>query len=132
MRHLVREASVGRLATMAPDGGPHLVPMCFVLDGETVFSVVDDKPKRSRRLQRLVNLEANSRCALLVDRYDDDWSRLWWIRLDARGRVAGDDAERADALELLAAKYRQYADRPPGGDVLALEIVRWTGWSAEN
>ncbi len=130
MRRLVREAPVGRLATVTPGGGPHLVPVCFVLNGETLFTAVDHKPKRSLRLQRLVNLEADSRCALLVDRYDDDWSQLWWIRLDGRGRVATDDAERAGALELLAAKYPPYAARLPGGDVLALDISRWTGWSA--
>lgn len=130
MRHLVEKAPVGRLATVAPDGRPHLVPLCFVLHGETLFSAVDHKPKRSPRLQRLTNLGYESRCALLVDRYDDDWSQLWWIRLDGRGRVSTDTAERESALRLLAAKYPQYDARPPDGAVLAVDIGRWTGWSA--
>lgn len=130
MRHLVEKAPVGRLATVAPDGRPHLVPLCFVLHGETLFSAVDHKPKRSPRLQRLTNLGYESRCALLVDRYDDDWSQLWWIRLDGRGRVSTDTAERESALRLLAAKYPQYDAGPPDGAVLAVDIGRWTGWSA--
>jgi len=79
---------VARLATVRPDGAPHLVPVVFAVevaaDGDRVHLAVDAKPKRTRNLQRLVNLRAEPRCALLVDHYADDWSRLWW----GRGRTA--------------------------------------------
>jgi PPOX class probable F420-dependent enzyme len=127
---LVREARVARLATIDPDGRPHLVPIVFALDGETLYTAVDAKPKRSRVLRRIENARARPDVTVLVDRYDDDWERLWWVRLRARARVldGGEDAERA--LRLLAEKYEQYAERPPGLPVLALEVVEWRGWSA--
>jgi PPOX class probable F420-dependent enzyme len=127
---LVREARVARLATIDPDGRPHLVPIVFALDGETLYTAVDAKPKRSRVLRRIENARARPDVTVLVDRYDDDWDRLWWVRLRARARVLdeGDEAERA--LRLLAEKYEQYAERPPGLPVLALDVVEWRGWSA--
>jgi PPOX class probable F420-dependent enzyme len=131
MRRLVEAAPVGRLATSFPDGRPHIVPVCFVLDRDTVFSAVDHKPKRTARLQRLANLESDERCSLLVDRYDDHWSDLWWVRLDGRGRVATDDTEREHAIQALIAKYHQYATQPPDGAIIAIDIAHWAGWTAQ-
>jgi PPOX class probable F420-dependent enzyme len=121
---------VGRLATIDPDGRPHLVPIVFVLDEDTLYSAVDAKPKRSRRLRRIENARARPDVTVLVDRYEDDWSRLWWVRLRARARVldGGDEAERA--LGLLREKYEQYRREPPGLPVLALDVVEWRGWLA--
>jgi len=126
----VREARVARLATIDPDGRPHLVPIVFVLDGETLYSAVDAKPKRSRRLRRVENARERPDVTVLVDRYEEDWSRLWWVRLRGKARVleGGDEAERA--LRLLAEKYEQYRDEPPGPPVLAVDIVDWRGWAA--
>jgi PPOX class probable F420-dependent enzyme len=134
MRRRVTEARVARLATVTPDGGPHLVPVCYVLLAEpsgadVVYTAVDHKPKRSGRLQRIANIEATGRAGLLVDAYDEDWSRLWWIRLDGRGRVVTDPAEATRAVDALVAKYRQYADRRPDGPVIAVDVTRWSGWS---
>ena len=92
MRGFVSAAPVGRLATVGADGAPHVVPVCFVLVADTAYSAVDDKPKRSRRLRRLANIEATGRACLLVDEYDDDWSRLRWVRLDGHGRLVEDAA----------------------------------------
>jgi PPOX class probable F420-dependent enzyme len=124
----VRAARVARLATIDPDGRPHLVPIVFVLDGERIYSAVDAKPKRSRVLRRIENARARPEATLLVDRYDDDWQRLWWVRLRTRARVldGGEEAERA--LRLLAEKYEQYRREPPGLPVLALDVVEWRGW----
>ncbi|MCW2803386.1 MAG: hypothetical protein QOF52_1986 [Propionibacteriaceae bacterium] len=130
MRRLVEAAPVGRLASVTPEGRPHVVPVCFVLDHDTIYTAVDHKPKRTSRLQRLANLEHDERCSLLIDRYEDDWTRLWWVRLDGRGRVGTDITERARAIERLTAKYHQYAAHPPGGDVIAIDISRWAGWTA--
>jgi PPOX class probable F420-dependent enzyme len=132
VRRLVESARVARLATVGPDGRPHLVPVCFVLLGDVVYSAVDEKPKRDGRLRRLANLEATGRACLLVDEYHEDWSALWWVRLDGDGRVVGDVVETADARAALAGKYPQYVQRPPRGPVLAITVTRWTGWSADS
>jgi PPOX class probable F420-dependent enzyme len=129
MRGFASAAPVGRLATVGADGAPHVVPVCFVLVADTAYSAVDHKPKRSRRLRRLANIEATGRACLLVDEYHDDWTRLRWVRLDGHGRLVEDAAERATALAALATKYPQYAERTPQGPVLALEIARWSSWS---
>lgn len=130
MRQLVATARVGRLATLAPGGRLHLVPICFALDGDVLYSAVDEKPKRSRRLQRIDNVRAHPEAAVLVDQYEEDWSRLWWVRLRGRGRVVEQGQEFELALRLLADKYDQYRQRPPPGPVLAIEIDEWRGWSA--
>jgi PPOX class probable F420-dependent enzyme len=123
-------ARVARLATIDPDGRPHLVPIVFALDGDTLYSAVDRKPKRSTTLRRIENARARPDVTVLVDHYEDDWSRLWWIRLRGRARVLDDGDERERALELLAAKYPQYRDEPPDGAVLAVDVVETRGWSA--
>jgi len=131
MRSRVEAARVARLATVGGDGEPHVVPVCFVLLGDTVYSAVDHKPKRTSRLRRIANIEATGRACVLVDEYDDaDWSRLWWARLDGSARVVDDPAEMARVRSALVGKYPQYAITPPSGPVIALDITRWTGWSA--
>src|SRR4051812_13262884 len=80
-RRRVAAARVGRLGTSEGDGAPHLVPVCFVLSADTVYSAVDGKPKRTTRLRRLANVRARPAATLLVDEYAEDWSRLWWVRL---------------------------------------------------
>jgi PPOX class probable F420-dependent enzyme len=128
MRERVVAARVARLGTMTNDGRPHLVPCCFVLAAETIYPAVDSKPKTTLALRRLANIEANPATTLLVDHYDDDWSALWWVRLDGVARVVTDPPERARALTLLAVKYRQYTRAPPPGDVIAIEVTAWRAW----
>jgi len=131
-RVLVEAARVARLATVGPDGRPHLVPICFVLLGDTVYSAVDHKPKRSTRLRRLANIRATGHASVLVDEYREDWRQLWWVRLDGSARVVDDPAEAARAVAALAGKYEQYARQPPAGPVLAVTVTRWSGWSASE
>jgi PPOX class probable F420-dependent enzyme len=130
LRQRVGESQVARLATIDPDGRPHLVPIVYALAGDTLYSAVDDKPKRSRRLRRIENARARPDVTVLVDRYDDDWTQLWWVRLRGRARVLdrGEEAERA--LVLLREKYPPYRDRPPGLPVLAIEVDECRGWEA--
>jgi PPOX class probable F420-dependent enzyme len=123
-------ARVGHLATVGADGRPRVVPLCFALDGERIWSAVDEKPKRTRRLQRLADVEATGRAAVLVDSYDEDWTRLWWVRAEGRAWIAEPAEERARALERLASKYEQYRAEPPQGAVLAVELERLTWWTA--
>lgn len=124
-------ARVARLATADPDGVPHLVPVVFAVAGDVVYSAIDAKPKRTTALRRLANIAANPRVALLADHYDEDWSALWWARADGAARVvdAAEDEARA-AIALLAARYRAYRTTPPPGPVIAVDVERWSGWSA--
>jgi len=124
------EAPVARLATVDGQGHPHVVPCCFALEDEVLYSAVDEKPKRTQRLARLEHIRANPAVALVVDHYEDDWSRLWWVRLEGRARLVEDGPEWDRAVALLQAKYAQYRDRPPTGTVIAVEIDRRTSWSA--
>jgi len=123
-------ARVARLATTDPDGRPHLVPIVFALDGETLYSAVDRKPKRSQMLRRIENARARPDVTILVDHYEDDWSRLWWIRLRGRARVLDEGEERERALALLRDKYPQYRSEPPDGPVLAVDVTHVGDWRA--
>ena len=128
MRSRVAEAEVGRLATVTADQRPHLVPCCFALSGDTLYSAVDHKPKSTPQLRRLANLRANPNAALLVDHYSEDWSTLWWVRVDGTGRFVENGAELDGALALLVAKYSQYRRHPPAGPVIAIDVTDWRGW----
>ena len=133
MRSMVEPARVARLATVSVEGGPHLVPVCFVLVGDTVYSAVDHKPKKTTRLRRIANIEATGRACMLVDEYHDaDWTRLRWARLDGRARLVDNPDEAVRARSALVGKYPQYAHTPPSGPLIALDITRWTGWSADE
>ena len=121
---------MGRLATVRPGGAPHVVPFCFVLEGDAVLSAIDGKPKRSPRLARLAHIGAEPRVAVLVDEWSEDWSRLWWVRIDGRARVLAPGPEADAALARLAEKYEQYRRRPPAGPVLEIAAERWSGWAA--
>jgi PPOX class probable F420-dependent enzyme len=124
-------ARVARLATVDADGQPHLVPMVFAVAGDVIYSAVDAKPKRSTALRRLANIEANPRVSVLVDHYEDDWDALWWVRADGTARVLDtDDPQRDEALGLLVERYWQYRATPPPGPVLAIQVTRWSSWSA--
>jgi PPOX class probable F420-dependent enzyme len=123
---------VARLATIDPDGRPHLVPIIFALEGDTLYTAVDSKPKRSRELRRIENARERPAVTVLVDEYDEDWSRLWWARLRGTARVLDGGAEAERALALLVAKYEQYRRDAPGCPVLAVDISDWRGWSASG
>jgi PPOX class probable F420-dependent enzyme len=123
-------ARVARLATTDADGRPHLVPIVFALDGDTLYSAVDQKPKQARTLRRIENARARPDVTVLIDHYEEDWQRLWWIRLRGHARVLDHGNERDRALALLAEKYPQYADAPPDGPVLAITIIETRTWTA--
>jgi PPOX class probable F420-dependent enzyme len=128
MRDRLAAARVGRLATVGADRWPHIVPCCFTIVHDTLYSAVDGKPKSTRALRRLENIRANPSASLLVDFYDDDWEQLWWVRVDADGRIVDRGTELEDAVTRLRAKYEQYQREAPAGPVVALDIVRWRGW----
>lgn len=122
---------MARLATIDGRLQPNVVPICFALAGDTLYSAVDEKPKRSRKLKRLENIRTSPQVSVLVDHFESDWTKLWWVVAEGQAEVieAGDEA--SEALELLVAKYPQYAIARPRGPIIALRIERWRSWSAE-
>jgi PPOX class probable F420-dependent enzyme len=123
-------ARVARLATTDPDGRPHLVPIVFALEGDTLYSAVDRKPKSSSKLRRIENARARPDVTILVDHYEEDWDQLCWIRLRGRARVLDDGDERDHAIALLQEKYQQYRAEPPDGAVLAVDVTDMREWHA--
>jgi PPOX class probable F420-dependent enzyme len=121
---------VGRLATADARGAPHVVPVCFAVNGDALYITIDQKPKgEARALKRLRNIAENPAVAFIADRWDEDWSRLGWLMLRGRAEILDAGAEHDRAQELLRARYPQYRamaldDLP----VIALRIGRATSW----
>ncbi|MFC4592433.1 TIGR03668 family PPOX class F420-dependent oxidoreductase [Sphaerisporangium corydalis] len=128
-RARMREARVARLATAGADGAPHLVPVTFALAGDRIVTAIDHKPKRTTDLRRLRNIRANPKVSVLVDHYDDDWTRLWWVRADGLATLVEREDERAAVLAPLVTKYPQYVDNVPAGPVILIQITRFATWS---
>jgi PPOX class probable F420-dependent enzyme len=128
-----RAARVARLATVSENGQPHLVPVTFALSPEpgppvAVFAI-DHKPKTTTNLRRLRNIAATERVSLLADEYSEDWTRLWWVRLDGAARILTEPAARAAPIAWLTAKYPQYQDNPPQGPAVRIAVGTVTGWA---
>ncbi len=121
---------MARLATVGADGAPHLVPITFAVHGDTILTAVDGKPKSTMRLRRLANIATNPNVSVLVDHYDDDWQTLWWARADGVARLVDTASERREAVRLLTGRYEQYVATPPPGPVVAIDVGRWSGWTA--
>lgn len=127
---------VGHLATAGADGAPHVIPVCYAVDDAGVYVVADEKPKRrpARELARLRNLRENPRAALVVDDYDEDWTRLAYVLVRGPVRLLEDAAAHAAALRLLRARYPQYLrmalDDPAAHPILQLNPQRIHLWRA--
>jgi PPOX class probable F420-dependent enzyme len=127
----LEEQRVGRLATVDEQGHPHAVPVCYALVGEVIYTPVDEKPKRdpSRPLRRVRNLLAHPDVCLVVDVYDDDWSRLRWLQVRGPASLVDDPLERARGLAALRARYRQYEtmdlESRPLIRVSPADVVEW-------
>ena len=130
MRRRVTSAAIARLATVRHDGRPHVVPVCFAVVDDEIVSAVDAKPKSTTALARLDNVRANPAVTLLVDHYDDDWTRLWWVRVDGTARV--DETIDASYAAALAAKYPQYEHVGLPGPAVVIGGLRFTGWASSN
>lgn len=100
---------VAHFATADAAGAPHVIPICYALVGDTFYFVVDEKPKRTRTgLKRLRNIEDNPRVAVVIDDYDEDWTRLGYLLIQGTAERVGDRAEYDYALSALRARYAQY------------------------
>jgi PPOX class probable F420-dependent enzyme len=124
-REAFARARVARLATLTPSGAPHIVPICFAVERDLIYSAIDEKPKRTPHPQRLRNIDHDARVAVLADHYDDNWERLWWVRADGRARVVSANEH---VIALLAGRYEQYRERPPRGETITIDVERWSGW----
>jgi PPOX class probable F420-dependent enzyme len=131
-RNRFETCRVARLATADARGHPHIVVTTFALSGSKVYLVVDEKPKTTRDLKRVRNIRANPTVALLADHYDEDWTKLWWIRADGRAVIVEDPGVAAQAIDLLAERYPQYRASRPRGPVIAVTVDTWTGWAPDD
>ena len=113
---------------MTADGRPHLVPCCFALSGDTIYSAIDHKPKSTCRLQRLENLRTNPNASLLVDHYADDWSTLWWVRADGTGRILDDGVESGGGDRVARGEVQPVPGRPARGPGDRDRRHTWRGW----
>ncbi|MBI2766851.1 MAG: TIGR03668 family PPOX class F420-dependent oxidoreductase [Chloroflexi bacterium] len=130
--HLVESCRIAHLGTLARDGRPHLVPVCFAhLDGQFAI-VVDEKPKRPGELARVRNIARDPRVTLLFDHYDDaDWTRLAWVRVEGEARVLARGDSWPAALVALRARYPQYrAMALEGLPLIAITPTRVVTWRA--
>lgn len=124
------QAPIARLATVSPDGMPHLVPVVFALRDDVVYTAVDAKPKTTQRLRRLANIETNPQVSLLVDHYADDRTQLWWVRVDGVATIHRGGDALDNGYQLLRAKYSQYQSVSLDGPVIAIAVQRWASWHA--
>ncbi|CAM3231452.1 PPOX class probable F420-dependent enzyme [Williamsia muralis] len=128
-KQLFASAPVARLGTVSADHRPHVVPVVFAVAGDVIYTAVDGKPKSGRPLRRLSNIAECPEVSLVVDHYEDDWSRLWWVRADGCARVHESGPEVQHALLMLRAKYPQYQTVSLDGPVIAVTVRRWSSWT---
>ena len=137
-RRFLEAHRVGHLATTGADGAPHVVPVCYALDDDAIYFVADAKPKRrpARALQRLVNLRANPRAALVVDDWDEDWTRLGWVLVRGPAAIVEDRGLHAAALVRLRARYPQYRamslEDPVAHPIVRIAPLSVTAWRASE
>ena len=130
-QQFIREHRVARLATADGDGRPSVIPICYVLDGGTIYSPIDEKPKSvaARRLKRVRNIEANPHVSLVIDDYSDDWNQLGYVLIGGTAEVISAGAEHARAVQLLREKYPQYLamaiEERPIIRITPMQIKRW-------
>ncbi len=128
-RRRLAAADVARLATIGRRG-PHIVPIVFATAGDVIFTAVDHKPKQSPDLTRLRNIAQAPAVAVLVDHYEDNWERLWWVRADGMARVISGPEAMEPGITMLSQRYRQYREVSPQGPLIRIEVDRWSGWAA--
>ena len=124
------DARSATLGTVDRAGRPHLVPIVFAYREGRLYTAVDRKPKSTSRLKRLRNIEANPGVSVLLDGYDDDWTRLWWIRIDGSARVIDSGPAFREGIALLTRKYQPYVAQPPPGPVIEVRVETIRAWTA--
>jgi PPOX class probable F420-dependent enzyme len=129
-RHRLKAGRIARLATVRADGRPHVVPIVYAMEGDLIHTIADPKPKRDLDLLRNRNIAANPAVSLLVDEYEEDWMRIWWVRADGAAHVVESGPERDATIRLLRAKYPQYETwTTPFGAATVIRVERLTSWT---
>ncbi len=126
----LNRARSARLATIRPDGHPHIVPVTFAVVDQQVVTMVDHKPKTTSHLQRLANIEQNPGVSILVDHYEENWEALWWVRVDGMADLHDEGDFWEASKRALVAKYPQYRDRQPEGAAIVMTMDRVVWWSS--
>ena len=121
---------MGHLSTVRSNGSPHIVPVTYALAGNSVVTMIDHKPKTTDRLQRLINIERNPIATLMADHYSEDWTMLWWVRVDGEASIHVEDQVWEESAAALIAKYEQYAENPPRGPAVVISVERVTSWES--
>jgi PPOX class probable F420-dependent enzyme len=130
---LLTEARIGHMSTADGHGAPHVIPVCYAFDGQAIYSVLDQKPKRTAlvRLKRVRNIQSNPRAALVVDHYAEDWRCLWYVLVHGDALVLEAGQDQAVAVRMLRQKYRQYQemdiDRNPVIKIIPHRVISWAG-----
>lgn len=128
----LRSARAGHLATSGEDGQPHVIPVCYVFDGEVIYSVLDAKPKATplRQLKRVRNILANPQVSLVADHYEEDWTRLQYVLVSGEAGLLESGEEWSRAIAMLREKYPQYRqmdlDQSPVIKITPARFVPWT------
>jgi len=129
----VQSARVAHLATADKTGRPHVIPICFALDGKELYSPIDEKPKKAAplRLKRIRNIRANPHVAVVIDRYDENWQRLAYVLIVGKAKLLMRGARHKRAVRLLRKKYPQYKkmrleERP----MIQITPLQWKSWEA--
>ena len=132
---LIGKSRHAYLSTASSDGVPHLIPICFAFDGQYFYSAIDQKPKRAvgKPLKRVRNILSNPNVALLLDHYEEDWRRIWYLLVIGNAYVLEKDDSHTRAFELLEDKYYQYrAMDLVGSSIIRITPSRFINWSGED
>jgi PPOX class probable F420-dependent enzyme len=130
-RRFLATRRIGYLATADRRANPHVVPVCFAISDDTLYVTIDEKPKRNpgRPLKRQRNIAENANAAVVVDRYDEDWTRLGWVMMRGRAEILDGGKEHDSAQSMLRSRYPQLAAMQIANQpVIALRIDRTTSW----
>ncbi len=133
LRAFLARERVAHLATVNPDGSPHVVPICYAFDGHRFFSVIDQKPKRvaARQLRRVQNIADRPAVSLVVDHYSEEWTQLGFALVSGTGEVLWEGDQRETGLELLRNKYPQYREMPLAEQpIICITPERVTTWGS--
>jgi len=132
---LLRTARVAHFATADANGRPHVVPICFAVDGRELFTPLDEKPKSAAllRLKRVRNIRANPAVAVIVDHYEENWRRLAYVLLQGRATLVARGKRHRKGVRLLRKKYAQYRKmRLEGRPVIVIRCNVTKSWGADS
>ena len=129
----ISEGRVGHLGTADLTGQPLVVPICYAWYGESLYSAIDAKPKTERieGLKRIRNIRANAKVSVVIDRWDEDWTRLRYVIIQVDARLVTDGPDFSRGADLLVAKYPQYRAMGLARDaglMIVVAPVKVTDW----